>query len=195
MKFLQHAAIIGTIFFLYSCSEDETTMPNSSPETYGSENYIVDEFRMWTSDGEVNTEDLDPEDFIEPDHYEDNSPGTYEDWNFTFGTDSVDAWGEGFSETYAFVSEGEEYILLEEDIDGNIFESITFYKVGNTFELRAGYFKYQSAAPNSYTFDFRSAFYHLDPPTVSDIMEVENALDVLNPQDTLLIYNYTVVFE
>lgn len=203
MKLSKHTLILflGVLCLgvLQSCSsdddEDDNTPPSTTyPNTLTFSHIDNKEFKMWTNGEEVNTSNLNIQDFIDPEDYHDLSGDFYSSIpGITFTEDSVFAAFDGEVEGYpytisndsiysVFSWEGEELkIFFAVGNQNQLYLPQSFYRVVVNQENM--FYEISSLEPGHYTFD--EVAYQLEMSSPADLHE----------NDTLIIFNERVHYD
>jgi len=190
------------ILVLTSCNEDDDNPPSgtSYPITMTFSGVTDTEFRMWTNGVEVITDNLNVQDFMDPDDWEFLRPEYYEDANATFSFDedsifSTDPMNGLTGYPYEFRNDSL-FITNQFIFDGDTTQIELYLAAGNLNQivLNQGFFEYCNN--QGIITDCNSALHQqfLNIQNLEEDFNQENIVASLESADTIFIYNQRIVF-
>lgn len=189
------------ILVLTSCNEDDDNPPSgtSYPITMTFSGVTDTEFRMWTDGTEVNTDNLNVQDFMDPDDWAELSPEYFSQIGIalTFDEDSIyGVNGLGENENYEYFFRNDSLFL---DVELVFFQDTiheVYFATGNLNELslNQGYYELCIASEfiTSCESQLNQAFYEFT--AIEEESGTDSLLQFLDENDTLLVYNQRVLF-
>lgn len=199
---LRNAIVLTlSLIILVSCEDDDNDPPsgNSFPITLVYAESTNTEFKLWTNGSEVITSGLNAGNIIDSSDWSLLSPEYYVQADITFTLDEDSLYGSsnlGEDEVYAYFFRNDSLFLEVELIF--LGDTITeqYFAIGNRnrLTLNQGYYEYCNnfGIVTECNSNFLQEF--VDVQTVEERLELENLVNSLEPADTLIIYNQSVVF-
>lgn len=191
------------ISILTSCNDDDDDSPPSEisfPVTMTFSGVTDTEFRMWTNGAEISTENLNVQDFIDPEVWEYLRPEYYEDANTTFSFEedsifSTDPINGLTGYPYEFRNDSL-FVTFLSVFDEDTTQVEQYLAVGNLNQivLNQGYYEIHISGENFSIQESNLDQFLYDIEAVEEDYEQENIASELGINDTLLIYNQQIVF-
>jgi hypothetical protein len=186
---------------LTSCNEEDDNPPSETtfPVTLTFSGVTDTEFRMWTNGAEVNTDNLNVQDFMNIDDWAELSPEYFNQIGIalTFDQDSIYGINDfGENENYEYFFRNDSLFL---DVELIFFEDTiqeVYFATGNLMELSLNKGYYELCIGSEFITTCQSqqnqAFFEIT--TIEEESETDSLIDFLDENDTLLIYNQRVLF-
>jgi|GEM_PF-2884114 len=190
------------ISILTSCNEDDDDPPTgtSFPITMTFSSITDTEFRMWTNGAEVNTANLNVQDFMDPDDWEFLRPEYYEDANptFSFDEDSIFSTDPVNGLTgYPYEFRNDSLFITNQFIfDGDTTQFEQYLALGNLNQivLNQGYYEIYISGENFSTRESGLDQFLYDIEDVEEDYGQGDIATELGINDTLFIYNQRIIF-
>ncbi|MFT5596870.1 MAG: hypothetical protein ACI8QH_001669 [Flammeovirgaceae bacterium] len=200
-KLFPFAALL--ILLIAACDKDDDESNNSCESIsypYLSEYLGADEvdFRVFIGGQELNTADLNPEDFLISNNLENYNNIQNFDVNLIFTPDSLTiSPADDTPRTYGYIFEDGKLIITDLDIFGQAFSFTLGYGSIDAFEIRNGFFTFCKPLvewPFKDCEDQTSELYFYTLDSVSSELGLDDVLTEMEQNDTLAIYNYRYLF-
>jgi hypothetical protein len=202
MKYLDKIALVFLATMVISSCKDDDNPPSgiTFPVSMSFSGITDTEFRMWTNGTEVNTDNLNVQDFMDPDDWEFLRPEYYEDANstFSFDEDSIfgaDAVNELTGYPYEFRNDSL-FITNQVIFDGDTTRFEQYIAVGNLNQivLNQGYYEIYISGDNFSTRESKLDQFLYDVEAIEEDYGQGDIASWLGINDTLFIYNQRLIF-
>jgi hypothetical protein len=187
---------------LTSCNENDDNPPsgNSFPVTMTFSGVTDTEFRMWTNGNEVDTDNLNVQDFMDAEDWEFLRPEYYADANATFSFDedsifSTDPINGLTGYPYEFRNDSL-FITNQFIFDGDTTQFEQYLAIGNLNQivLNQGYYEIYISGNNFSTRESKLDQFLYDTEAVGEDYGQGDIATALGINDTLFIYNQRIIF-